>query len=560
MQKVWKIATANPILQARLAQSLDIHPAISQVLANRGIATVKEAESFLNADMAALHDPFELEDMHRVVDRIKKAKVKKENVLIVSDYDADGVTSCAVLTLLLRKIGIDADYYIPHRVDEGYGISEKVMRYAQEKKIHVMLCLDCGISNFQELKELKERKVDVIIIDHHRPINDTLPVAFGIINPKKSSCAYPFEDLASVGLVYKLVQAFFGDDLREYLDLVAVGTVADVMSLRGENRILVKEGLEQLNTTERIGLKALMDASSLKKKKIVPGLISFVIGPRINASGRVDSAEKALRLLLSDDAQEAKSLAAELNTYNRTRQKIEADILKEALNQVEHQVNFRDHFVIVLSQKDWHIGVLGIVASKISDRFYRPTIIISLDKEVGKGSARSIERFHIFDAISEVSDTLLGFGGHKYAAGITIAHDKVDSFREAINAVAKTKLSQDDLFPVLKIDAQIPLNMLGMEVAYAIERLAPFGIGNPTPVFCSRNLTLKSEPVIVGRDTIKFWVTDGKRTAQAIGFGMGDTFDMVAKSEMLDLAYAVSIDTWAAEPQIQLEIKDIKVS
>ena len=560
MQKLWKIATANPQLQSRLAKASNIHPIISQVLSNRGVNTINEAENFLKADLSALHDPFDLEDMHKAVERIKKAAEKKEKVIIVSDYDVDGVTSCAVLILALRKLNIKPYHHIPHRVNEGYGISEKAINYAKEKKVSLLISLDCGIANFEELKQLKKLNIDTIVVDHHRPIEDKLPSAFAIINPKKSSCGYPFEDLASVGLVYKLIEALFERGLKDHLDLVALGTVADVMSLQGENRILVKEGLKEINTTNRIGLKALIDVCKLKGKTIVPGFIGYILGPRINASGRIDSAEKALKLLLSEDAQEAEELASQLNTYNRQRQKIESDILKEALNLVEREVNFKEHSVIVLSRKGWHHGVLGIIASKISDKFYRPTIIISVDEKEGKGSARSIEKFHIFDAISKCADTLLGFGGHKYAAGITVEADKIDIFRDAINEVARNTLSKDDLFPVLKVDAQVPLSMLNLKIAYSIEELAPFGIGNPKPVFCSRNIKVKSQPVILGRDTIKFWVTDGKLTAQVIGFGMADVLNIVANAKHVDIAYSVSVDTWQSDPQIQLELKDVKAS
>ncbi|MFC1703838.1 single-stranded-DNA-specific exonuclease RecJ [Candidatus Omnitrophota bacterium] len=561
MQKIWKIAPANPVLQARLAEALKLHPLLSQVLSNRGINTIAAAEDFLKADISCLHDPFDLEDMERVVERIKKAARKKEKVLICSDFDVDGVTSCAVVKLLMQKFGIDAITYIPHRVNEGYGISTKAIKLAKEKKVSLFISLDCGITDYEELKAIKEAGIDAVVIDHHKPIKDTLPPAYGIINPKKSSCAYPFEDLASVGLAYKLAQALCDEGFKEHLDLVALGTVADVMSLRGENRILVKEGLKEINATKRIGLKALIDACGLQKKKIMPGFISYALGPRINASGRIDSAEKALSLLLSSDFEEAKKLATDLNSYNRQRQKIQTDMFNQALNLVEREVNFKEHFVIVLSQKDWHLGVLGIVASKIADRFYRPTIIISVDdKQVGKGSARSIEQFHIFDAISQCSDTLLGFGGHKYAAGISVQEKRIDAFRSAINKIAREALSQEELFPALKIDAQVPLQMLSLDIAYAIDDLAPFGIGNPHPVFCSRNLMVKSEPTIVGRDTIKFWVTDGKRTTQVVGFGMGETFDMIRHAENIDIAYAVSIDSWHAEPQIQLELKDVRVA
>lgn len=560
MRNAWKIEAPNPALQLNLSQKLNIHPLICQILINRGMTDHESLGKFLNGDISHLHDPFLLKDMQKAVDRIKKAAKDQEKILVFGDYDADGVTSCAILLSALKRMGVDAKYYIPHRVNEGYSINENAVKFAKQHKITLFVSVDCGTANFKEIDLLNKSKIDVIVIDHHKPVDDKLPKAFALVNPKQPDCKYPFKDLAAVGVVFKVIQAISGEDAFEDLDLVSLGTVADVMDITGENRIIVKGGLKQLNETKNIGLRALIDAASLKNKKITPGFVSFILAPRINASGRMDSAEKSLKLFLTEDANEAQILANDLNNHNRQRQKIEEETMRQALNLIERDVNFKEHYVIVLGQDGWHEGVLGIVASKIMDRFYRPTIIISWDKKQGKGSARSIDKFHLFEALSGCAQFLESFGGHRHAAGITILKDNLEKFKSQINQIAKNTLSDLDLVPSLDIDAQVPLSVLDLNLVSAIENLEPFGVGNPYPLLCSRNLEVKAKPTIVGRDTIKFWVSDGKLTAQAIGFGQANIFDLVSEARSVDLVYSPSIDDWHKPAEIQLEIKDIKVN
>jgi len=373
-------------------------------------------------------------------------------------------------------------------------------------------------------------------------------------------CNYPFKELASVGLVYKLCQALTGEKLLEELDLVVLGTIADVMSLNGENRILVKEGLKQITASQRPGIKALLEICKIKDKELSVGMVGYILGPRINACGRLDSAEKAMELFLSRDMDEALGLAKELDKQNRDRQKIQEKVLSEALNLVEKEVNFKDQNIIVVSQEGWHPGVLGIVASRITEKFYRPTIVISLENGVGKGSARSIENFHLFDALTKCSHLLEEFGGHRHAAGLTILRGNIAQFKKMINEFAKLNILPDDLSPSLNIDCQVPLSALNIEAVRDIDNLAPFGMGNPTPVLCSRNLKIKSEPMLMGRETIKFWVSDGKFTAQVVGFGRADLLSALLPDTSLDLVYSPSIDDWQEEPTVQLELKDIKIN
>ena len=558
MQKKW--ITREPDLEAveSLSKSLGLDKVFSQILANRGIKTEQQARRFLKSSLEELYCPFTLKDMDKAVARIKKAVSEKERILIFSDYDVDGITSCAVLEEALRELGADVSHYIPHRVKEGYGLNQNAIKIARKQDIKLLIALDCGIKSFKEVESLNKYKIDAIIVDHHQPEAGALPEAYAIINPKRADCSYEFKFLAAVGLVYKLVCALDEDNKSKFLDLVCLGTVADVMPLIDENRIIVKTGLSSINNTSNLGIKALIEASGLKDKQINPGRISFILAPRINASGRVDTAETSLNLLLANTYLEAKELAGHLNIHNRNRQKIEEKVFKEAIDLVE-KMHFQDNHIIVLAKEDWHIGVLGIVASKIADRFFRPTIIISLKDGLGKGSGRSIPGFHLFDALLTCSKYLKDFGGHSHAVGLSIEKAKLSDFISDINNVSKERIELDVLRPTLDVDAKLPLVFLNHGLIEQIEGLGPFGIGNPRPVFSSHNLTVKSEATILARDTIKFWVTDGERTYEAIGFGLKDFYPYIKPQRKIDLAYSLSLDNWQDINSILLEVKDIKL-
>jgi len=560
MQKIWKIKKPHPDLQLKLSSQLDIHPLISQLMINRGITAIKEAQDFLRAELDSLLDPFKMKDMEKAVERLKRAKHNKEKVLVFSDYDCDGITACVLLKNILTRIGIHTSHYIPHRINEGYGLNDSITSIVKDKKTDLLISVDCGVTALEEIEALNKIGCDTIVVDHHQPKREGLPKAVAVLNPKRADCHYPFKELASVGLVYKLAQALTQEKLQEDLDLVALGTIADVMSLNGENRVLVKEGLKEIQSSQRPGIKALLEITKIKDWELTVGLVGFVLGPRINACGRMDSAERAVELLSTKDMDKAITLAKELDKQNRERQKVQDQVLSEAMNLVEKEVNFKDHNIIVVSKEGWHPGILGIVASRITEKFYRPTIVISLENGVGKGSARSIENFHLFDALTNCSSLLEEFGGHRHAAGLTILKSNINQFKKIINDFARLNILPDDLLPALNIDCQIPLSTLSVELIRDIENLAPFGMGNPVPVLCSRNLKLKGEPMLMGRDTIKFWVTDGKFTAQVVGFGRADLFSQLSTDKHLDLVYSVSIDEWQDEPQVQLELKDIKVN
>lgn len=558
MPKKWNVPSPHPQKQVELSNALNIQPLLAQLLINRGILEIEEAQSFLTTHLSHLHDPFLLKDMDRAVARLKKARENDELVLIFGDYDVDGVTSSVILNKTLKKFGLRVLNHIPHRVEDGYGLNHAIAEFAQAEGVKLLLAVDCGIGAIEEVANLNRIGIDVIILDHHEPPKGPLPQACAIVNPKRADCVYPFKHLASAGLAGKLTQALFKDDFEEHMDLVAIGTIADVAELRGENRIFVKHGLPRVNQTKNKGLLALLDIAKIRDKKITPHFVGFILGPRINATGRMDSAHKSLDLLLTDDAVEAARLAKLLDELNAQRQKMQKDVLDEALAMIEQEVNFQDHKIIVIGKEGWHKGILGIVASRITEMYYRPSIVISFGEAVGTGSARSIEGFHLFEALTHCAASLEHYGGHKGAAGLTIRKDRIDEFRRSINDFARQTIELVDLTPNLSIDCEIPLSQLNVDLVERIEALEPFGEGNPQPVFCSRQVIVKSAPAILGKETIKFWVSDGKVTLPVLGFGMAKYRDYVVPGKAVDLAYQVTLDDWNKAPTVTLKLKDIR--
>lgn len=556
--KTWKIRTPNPQLQVLLSDALDIPPLMAQILINRGVSLPDEGKMFLSSELKDLYDPFLLKDMDKAVSRILHAQEKKERVLIYGDYDVDGVTSTALLHNALKRLGISVVNYIPHRIHDGYGLHDHVADVVKEKKAGLLIAVDCGITANRQVDRLNEAGIDVIILDHHEPSEEAIPAALAVIDPKRKDCPYPFKNLAAVGLVAKLTHALFGKIQEEDLDLVALGTIADVVSLQSENRIFVKVGLPRITHTRNKGLAALIDVSRIKDKKMRPYHAGFILGPRLNASGRMNSAQKSLDLLLSDDDTEAYDLARFLENTNAERQKLQRDIIEDALELVEREVNFRDHRVIVVGKEGWHKGVLGIVASRLAETYYRPAIVISLKDGVGTASARSIEGFHLHEALTSCAQMLETFGGHRLAAGLTIRAENIERFRQAINDFAQEMIIVSDLAPSLEIDLEMPFSQLSLDWVEKLNALEPYGEGNPEPVFCSRQLIVKSRPQILSKETIKFWVTDGQSTLPVVGFGMSRFKEILNLNQQVDLAYQVGIDDWNKAPAVQLKLKDVR--
>ncbi len=558
MAKRWIVKSYDPKLQQELSDALNIHPIVAQLLINRQITTVDQARRFLTTDMAMLYNPFLLTDMDRAVERIKVAQNNKEKVLIFGDYDVDGVTSSALLRRLLRRLDIEAVNYIPHRMDEGYGLNHGIVEFAKSLGIHLIITVDCGITAFEPIKAINQEGMDVIVIDHHEPEGDRIPEALAVIDPKRSDCLYPFKHLSAVGLVAKLAQAILGSVPEEDLDLIAIGTVADVVALQSENRIFVKRGLPLIEKTKKFGLQALLQIAKIAGKKIKPYYIGFILGPRLNAAGRMDSATVALDLLLSEDFVQAQALAQSLEDHNLTRQKMQNEVIQEALSIIE-EGDYKNQQIIVVCKEGWHKGVLGIVASRIVEKYYRPTVVISVENGMGTGSARSIEGFALHEAFANCAASLENFGGHKRAAGLRLRHENIEKFTQDINEFAKEVLKDQPLDPTLDIDCEIPFSNLDLPLVELIDSMEPHGEGNPTPVFCSRKLTVKSNPAVLGRDTLKFWVSDGVKSFSAVAFGQASMHKQVKLGCQIDLAFTLGIDDWNKAPTVQLLIKDIKL-
>lgn len=555
--KILNIASPDAHLQNTLSKELGISKILAQVLINRGIKTAGEAEKFLDAKLDHLCDPYSFSQMRQAVAFIKRAVKNKEKVMLFGDYDVDGITSIALLKATLSKLGLEAMHYLPHRIKEGYGLNKNVLRFARENNIKLLITADCGTNDDDKIKELRRDNIDVIITDHHEPANHRLSSASSILNPKLKDSNYAYRDLAGVGVVYKLCQALKESLLAEDLDLVALGTIADSAPLTGENRIIAREGLLRLAETQRVGLRLLIENAGIQNKKFNSTLVNFILGPRLNASGRMDSAEASLNLLLSQDYEQASKLAQALEQYNRRRQKIESRVMEEAQDLINKEINFREHKVIVLAKEDWHRGVLGIVASKLADRFYRPAIVISLSNGLCQGSARSIKNFHLFEALSECRHLLETFGGHAHAAGLVISKENIAGFKESINRIAHQKLLLEDLLPRINVDMELGFSDLNEKIIGELESLEPHGEGNPEALFYTKGLKLKSQPQTLSRQTLKFWVTDGNITFEAIGFGMSNFKESLLSSESFDLVYSLRMDNWEGEASVLLEVKEM---
>jgi len=561
MQKIWNIKSINLSWQKSFAKELNISPILAQVLYNRGIETVDEAGYFLRADIKDTHDPYKLKGMRKAVDRIHVAIRNKEKIYIYGDYDVDGLTSSALLYFVLKQMNADVSCYIPHRIEEGYGLNLKACDYLKKCKAGLIITVDCGINSFKEIEYLNSQGVDVIVTDHHRPTQNKVPNAISVINPMQPGCTYPFKVLAGVGIAFKLAQAAApkGLNVLEHLDLVALGTISDVAPIIGENRNLVKCGLEVLSNTKKTGLKALIDITGIANKKLATHHVGFILGPRINATGRMGSADKALQLLLSDDYKEAVELAKGLDSENKQRQSEERKTLRQALSMMETEINFKHHRSVILHNDAWHPGVIGIVASRLTEKFYRPTILISTKEAVAKGSGRSIKNFHLFDTLAKCDHLLEEFGGHEKAAGLSILKENVADFKDFFNKMVHSSLDDDDLVPVIDIDMEISLGALSEKLINELERCAPFGNGNPRPVFASRDLQLKGRPRILRGSGFKMWVTDSKVTCEAMGSKFAD-LDISHINDGISIVYSPSINDWQGINTIQLKLKDIQLT
>lgn len=557
----WMVQTSEETVIKTLTDDLAITPLVASLLVNRGISSVEKAREFLQTDKQAFHDPFLLKDMDKAVHRIHTAIENKEKILIYGDYDADGVSSTTVLLSTLRELGSDADFYIPNRFTEGYGPNEAAFKKAHENGFTLIITVDTGIAAVHEADIAKELGVDLIITDHHEP-GPVLPNAFAIIHPKQPDCPYPFKELAGVGVALKLSHALLGNLPAELLEIAAIGTIADLVTLHGENRLIAKTGLNQLKTTKRAGLKALLKIANVNNKDINEDTIGFAIAPRINAVGRLQSADPAVDLLLTEDAEEAFHIAEEIDELNKERQKLVRKMTEEAIEEVETYYLSADHPVLVIAKEGWNAGVVGIVASRLVERYYRPTIVLSIDKEKGiaKGSARSIVGFDLFANLSTCRSILPHFGGHPMAAGMTLELNNVDTLRNSLIQLAKSCLTEEDFTPITKVDVSCKLEDISVKSIEEMQLLAPFGMHNPKPIIKVEDVTLASIRKIGSEQThLKLVIEQEVHQLDSVGFGFGYIHDELSPTVTLSAIGELSINEWNNFRKPQLMLQDIKV-
>ncbi len=568
-EKIWqyKNSLRKPGEDRAMAAELKIPEMIASVLLNRGI-TQDEVIPFLKNSMRDIINPMLLNDMDKAVERIGRAVKDGEQITVYGDYDVDGITSTALLYDFLQFLGAHVSYYIPDRRDEGYGINIMAVNKLQKAGTRLLITVDCGITAVGEVEFAKLRGMDVIITDHHTCKERMPGAAAAIINPKRHDSEYPFDALAGVGVAFKLVLALAmnfklntNECFRKYADLAAIGTVADVVSLTGENRIIVDKGLAVLKNPQRPGLRALKRIAGISDKPVTAANVAFAIAPRLNAAGRLGTATTAVELLLTADEKRAEEIAGELDRENRERQATELEIFREALEMIDSDPDFEKKKVIVLAHEDWHHGVIGIVASRICERYYRPCILISYSNGIGKGSGRSIKGFNLFDALTACEDCLSEFGGHAVAAGLNINVSDINRFSEKINKYAEERLRGDLLLPQISIDCEITPADISMGNAKMLERLEPYGMGNEKPVFSMSNMSI-ADIQAVGNEgkhlRIKFLV-DGVYI-NGIGFSLGRLSETFHRGDKVRTAFGLDINEFQGRQSVQLTVKDLKKS
>ncbi len=562
MKKQWVIEKQNPKLKEKLAKTLGISSVTAQVLINRGIYDEAQAELFLKSTLFDLPSPYLMRGMDKAVERIKKAIQDKEKIAIYGDYDVDGVTATSLLYIFLNSLGTNVTYYNPDRIREGYGVNLQAVKRLRSEDVSLIISGDCGITAWKEVQDAKKLGVDFIITDHHEP-PETIPEAVSVLNPHQVGCQYPGKEIAGVGVIYNLAIAlrralresgFFRKDepnLGDYLDLVALGTVSDCASLTNVNRIFVKEGMKRMLSPKRPGMVALKEVSGISGE-VNSYDIGFKLGPRINASGRLQSAGVAVELLISEDLGKAKELAKILNQENSKRQSIEEDIFLDAVSEVESNPELLSSNSIVLSSHNWHVGVIGIVATRLVEHYQKPAILISIQESgIGKGSGRSIQGINIYSALSECKELFEQFGGHELAAGISIKEERINEFRKRFEKAVS--MSGKDFASKIRIDDVLGLSEITDEVVSELELLAPFGIGNPEPVFLAKSLDVLSERYFKDKH-LSLKLKEKDRTFDALWFNLKEQIKLPSR---IDLVFTPEFNLWNGKREIRLRIKDI---
>ena len=564
--KRWKIREVYDDYTVKsLADSLNISDILSRLLIQRNITSFSQAKHFFRPNLDSLHDPFLMDGMETATYRVITALTENQLIMVYGDYDVDGTCSTALLYLFLKELGANVEFYIPKRLTEGYGINIAGIDHAKTRNSALIISVDCGITAVEETDYAKSLGMDLIICDHHQP-KEQIPDAFAVLDPLKPGCSYPFAYLSGAGVAFKLAQGVSErigkrDLPLKYLDLVALAGAADIVPLIGENRILVKEGLEQINSNPRPGILALIKSSNMQTGDLTSGQVVFSIAPRINAVGRMGDAERAVQLLVTDSTDEAMKLAQILETENYQRRKIDEDTFSMALDIVENSIDLTTDTAIILHQESWHAGVIGIVASRLVEKYYRPTIILTTAGGVAKGSARSISNFNIYDALKKCEDLLIHFGGHQAAAGLAVEMDKLTEFKSKFNQVAKEAITEEDLAPEILIDSKLKFSEITPKFLRIIDQFAPFGPGNMRPVFLSENVEMENKPKIVGTNhlvvTLKQIGSD--KLFECIGFNMGEYYNEMSKSHCkVDIVYNIDKSARNGMSFPQFRLKDIK--
>lgn len=560
--KRWVVAAPNRECVNALSKACGIGRLAAAVLSARGIDTPEAARAYLSCDPAGLHDPMLLADMEKAVAVIRSAIEQGEHIVVYGDYDVDGVTATCILVDYLRTVGAACDYYIPNRLSEGYGLSRDAMEQLYQNGTRLLITVDSGITAAEEIEAARELGMRVVVTDHHE-CHDALPCADAVVDYKRHDCAYPFQSLAGVGVAFKLICALAGDTafaLQRYSDLVSLGTVADVMPIVGENRIIVTAGLEKMAQTENVGLEMLLREAGMKGKRLTSSTISFVLAPRINAAGRMGQAELAAELFLTRDPVRAQELAALLCEQNKQRQNEENRILEQALVRLRTEYNPLEDKLIVLAGEGWHHGVIGIVCSRLCDRYGCPVILIALDEQTGKGSGRSIKGFNLFEALCSCEDILQKYGGHELAAGLTVAREQVEPLRTRLRAYADTHVTMAELVPQLAIDCAIDPAWITMENIEGLNVLEPYGMQSAEPVFCMKDMIVEEITPISSDRHVRLTLNKDGRLYSAMLFGTGVGGLGFAQGNTVDAAFHLEINEFRGNRTPQLTLCDVRLS
>ena len=551
-----------------LAKELNISRSLAVLLVQRGVKTFESSKQFFRPELSDLHDPFIMKDMEPAVQRIEYAVKAKEKILVYGDYDVDGTTSVALVYTFLKSFYDKIDFYIPDRYHEGYGISENGIEYAREHRVSLVIALDCGIKAIEKVADAKNFGIDFIICDHHNP-GDTIPPAVAVLDPKRKDCDYPDKELSGCGVGFKLIQAYASknnipfEELVVYLDLVAVSIASDIVPVTGENRILAHFGLKQLNDNPRTGLRAIIELAGIVEKEITVDDVVYKIGPRINAAGRMESGKSAVSLLIAEDKEQARIMGDKVNTYNVTRRDIDTSITQEAVDLINGDPELQKRKSTVLFNPNWHKGVIGIVASRLIDSWYRPTVILTESNGLATGSARSVFGFDLYKAVESCSDLLENFGGHKYAAGLTMKLENISKFQKRFEDFVNETITAEQLIPIVEIDTEISLGEITPKFFRILKQFEPFGPENMAPVFLTENVVDNGTGKIVGNsgDHLKLNLIqeeDPYRVHSAIAFGRGNYYKYISGGHGFDICYTVEQNEFMGRVNLQLNIKDIK--